>query len=84
MPLNPIVRNWGYVYSRCPSCGRTNRVFVTFPKWNGPFKPTTHECYCGALLRVTDPHKYDKDGFIIEGGHHRKCKCDIVDTAANR
>jgi hypothetical protein len=64
---------WGYVYARCPDCGRRNRILVTFPKWNGPFEPTTHECMCGAKLRTTDPHKYDADGHIIDGGHHLKC-----------
>lgn len=77
------VHTWGYVYTRCPECNRNNRVLVTFPTWNGPFRPTVHECNCGALLRVTDPHKYDQDGRIIEGGHHLKCKCSIVDTVAN-
>ena len=77
------VHTWGYVYSRCPECGRNNRIFVTFPDKFGPFRPATHECYCGAHLRVTDPHKYDADGNIIEGGHHLKCKCNTVDTAAN-
>lgn len=60
------VRNWGYVYSRCPVCGRNNRIFVTFPTWNGPFKTRTFECECGTTLTITDPHKYDNDGNIIE------------------
>lgn len=59
------VHTWAYIYSRCPNCGRNNRIIVTFPTKFGPFKPTTHKCNCGALLRVTDPHKYDKDGNII-------------------
>lgn len=58
---------WGYIYSRCPVCGRTNRVLVTFPAFNKPFNPRTHECTCGATLIVSDPHKYDEDGKIIEG-----------------
>ena len=74
MPVN----TWGYVYTRCPECGHRNRVFVTFPAYNKPFRETTHECcHCGVLLRVTDPHKYDIDGHIIEGGHHLKCKTTV-------
>lgn len=70
MPVN----TWGYVYTNCPECGIRNRVFVTFPAYNQPFRPTTHECRrCGVLLKVTDPHKYDIDGRIIEGGSVYKC-----------
>lgn len=61
MPVN----TWGYIYSRCPDCGRNNRILVTFPAYNKPFKTTTHQCTCGSMLKVVDPHKYDADGRII-------------------
>lgn len=77
------VHTWRYVYTRCPKCDRLNRVIVTFPTAFGPFRPTQHICSCRCTFMVTDPHKYDQDGNIIEGGHHSKCKCSIVDTAAN-
>lgn len=60
------VHTWAYIYSRCPECGRRNRILVTFPKWNGPFKTRTFVCECGATLNVSDPHKYDADGNIID------------------
>ena len=73
------VHTWAYVYTRCPECGRQNRVLVTFPTKFGPFRTTTHECpKCGTLMKVSDPHKYDADGNIIEGGHHLKCQTQTV------
>jgi hypothetical protein len=77
------VHTWKYVYTHCPTCNRLRRVIVTYPTWNGPFRDTTHECDCGTTFRVSDPHKYDQEGYIIEGGPHTKCNCSIVPTAAN-
>lgn len=56
----------GYIYYRCPICGRKNRILVTFPAWNKPFNTTTHKCSCGTTNEVYDPHKFDEDGNIID------------------
>lgn len=62
MPVN----TWAYIRAKCPECGRTHRVHVTFPAYNKPFKTTTCTCKCGTTFKVVDPHKYDKDGNIIK------------------
>lgn len=62
MPVN----TWGYIYTRCPVCGHTNRVLVTFPAYNKPFLPRTYDCNdCGAHNIVSDPNKYDINGNVI-------------------
>lgn len=52
--------------SKCDNCGHSNRVKVTFPEFNKPFEDTEYECEnCGAVNKLTDPHAYDEDGYII-------------------
>lgn len=51
----------------CPVCGCKQRVITVFPAWNKPFLPTIYKCKdCGEMLKVTDPHKYNEDGTIID------------------
>lgn len=56
----------GYVRTLCDNCGHSNRVKVVFPEFNKPFEDTEYECEnCGAVNKLTDPHVYDEDGYII-------------------
>lgn len=63
--------DYGYVFTRCPVCGKTCRVLVTFPAWNKPFNPTIHKCMCGVEIIVSDHHKYDENGYIIDSKSER-------------
>lgn len=57
----------GYVYTYCDECGKKNRVKVVFNNFNEPFNDTEFKCkYCGARNLLTDPHKFDDDGYVIE------------------
>lgn len=57
----------GYVYTYCDGCGKRNRVKVVFKDYKSPFNDTEYICkYCGTRNLLTDPHKYDDDGYIIE------------------
>lgn len=57
----------GYVYTYCDECGKKNRVKVTFNSFKEPFNDTEYKCeYCGTHNMLTDPHKYDENGYVIE------------------
>lgn len=57
----------GRVYTRCPECGKRQWVEVFFPSFHQPFEATTFKCErCKTKLELTDPHKFDAEGNIIE------------------
>lgn len=57
----------GYVSTYCDNCGKKNRVKVSFKDYKSPFDDTEYDCkYCGARNLLTDPHRFDDDGKVIE------------------
>lgn len=57
----------GYVSTYCDNCGKKNSVKVSFKDYKSPFDDTEYDCkYCGARNLLTDPHRFDDDGKVIE------------------
>lgn len=60
----------GFIRTNCAECGKKNRVEVVFPSSSEGFEDTEYTCSsCGTRNVVTDPHKYDSKGRIVEASY---------------
>lgn len=76
--INDTTPSDGYVYAYCDGCGKKNRVKVSFKDYKSPFDDTEFNCnYCGAHNLLTDPHRYDDDGYVIESAYNYGGAYDI-------
>ena len=63
----PIRESRGTIFTYCDYCGSRNSVEVNFPHFNRGFEDTTYRCSkCGEENKLTDSHKYNDDGTIVE------------------
>ena len=54
------------IFTRCPDCGKIQRVAVSFSKKDEGFETAHHTCgFCGCEMIVEDYRKYDGKGTIV-------------------